>query len=93
MNINLEALGITKQAVVNAVLEETGLSAEEAVIALANELGVRIMNADDYKPESNAISNGAEVLTTEGTARAAVLSEGEINTLREAAAISSRLFG
>ena len=92
MNINLEALGITKEAVVRAVLEETGLTAEGAVKALAKELGVEVINADDYQPEASALSNGAEVLTTEGAARAAILSDGEIATLREAAAIQTRLF-
>lgn len=92
MNINLEALGITKQAVVNAVLEETGLSREGAVIALAKELGVEIMNANDYKPETTTLSTGDEVLTSKGAARAAILTDSELNTLREAAAISTRLF-
>jgi len=92
MNLNLEALGVTRESLVQAILKETGLTPEGAVIALAEQLGVDIMKADDYQPTAASLSSGDEVLTSEGAARAAILTESEIGTLREAAAIQTRLF-
>ncbi len=40
MQINLEELGITKEALVKSVLTASGLTAEQAVEQLAGELGV-----------------------------------------------------
>lgn len=91
MRIDLEKLGVTRESLTRAVLSELGLSPEEAVVALAKELGVEVMNADDYRP-NHPIENGEEVLTSQGAGRAAILTESELATLRDATAIQTRLF-
>jgi len=90
MNLNLEALGVTKESLINGVLAQTGLSAEDAVLKLANELGVEIAKAPDVR--STTISDGDSVLTSAGESRAAILTAAELATLKEAAAIQTRLF-
>lgn len=91
MQVDLSALGVTEEKLIDAVLSQTGLSREDAVVALANRLGVEIMKADDYKPNS-PVQDGEEVLTTQGASRAAILTESEIAILRDATAIQQRLF-
>lgn len=86
MKINLEALGVTEGSLTKAVLSELGLSKEEAVLALADKFGVSLGK------DSTTISTGDSVLTSEGESVAAVLTGAEIATLKEAAAISTRIF-
>ena len=91
MQVDLNAFGVTEEKLIDAVLSQTGLDREGAVIALANKLGVEIMKADNYRPNS-PVQDGEEVLTSQGAGRAAILTESEIATLREATAIQQRLF-
>lgn len=91
MLIDLEKFGVSKETLVNAVLSETGLSREDAVVELAKTLGVEIQKVDDYQPNA-PVTAGDEVLTTQGPGRAAILTEGELETLRNATAIQQRLF-
>lgn len=86
MNLNLEALGVTEASLEKAILSQLNLTREGAVKALAQKFGV------DISPAATVVVNGAEVPTTEGTAKAAILSDSDLRTLREAAAISTRLF-
>lgn len=80
LSLNLENLGITKEALIEAVLRETGLTPEQAVIELANTLGVPIMDARDYDREKEVpapagIQTGDIVATAQGDARAIVLDD------------------
>lgn len=86
MNLNLEKLGVTEASLEKAVLSELGLTREEAVKALAEKFGV------DLNPTAGIVTSGSEVKTSEGVAKATILSDSELSTLREAAAISSRIF-
>ena len=93
LKLDLSALGVSEESLIDQVLAQTGLSREAAVIALADRLGVEIMKADDYEAAKPApVNDGDSVLTTRGAGRAAILTESEQATLREAAAISQRLF-
>jgi hypothetical protein len=87
MNLNLEALGLTRESLTKAILSELNLSPEEAVVALAKELGVEVMDAKDYKPETaapSAVSNGDFVPTVDGESKAAILNDEEVAILRSA---------
>jgi len=87
LTLNLETLGVTEEALTQAVLNELGLSKEEAVASLAEKLGVSL-----NKTGPN-ISNGDSVQTEQGESVATILTPGEANILKEAAAIQSRIFG
>lgn len=87
MNLNLEKLGVTKESLINAVLAETGLTPEGAVIELAKTLGVEIMDARDYKPEPapvTAIRSGDRVETDQGAAEALIMSDGDFAAVKGA---------
>lgn len=86
LTLNLETLGVTEEALTQSILNELGLSKEEAVAALADKFGVSLSQG------SNAISSGDSVLTSQGESVAAVLTNAEVATLKEAAAISARIF-
>jgi hypothetical protein len=86
LKLNLESLGVTEEALTQSILNELGLTKEQAVKALAERLGVPL------KEDGTSVSTGDSVLTTQGESVAQVLTPAEINTLREAAAISSRIF-
>jgi hypothetical protein len=91
MQVDLSRFGVTREVLINAVLSETGLSREDAVLALARELGVEIQKVDDYQPNV-PVNDGDEVITTRGAGRAAILTESELETLRNATVIQQRLF-
>ena len=91
MQVDLNAFGVTEEKLIDVVLSQTGLSREDAVVALAERLGVEIMKADDYQPNA-PVQDGEEVLTSQGAGRAAILTEREIAVLRDATAIQQRLF-
>ncbi len=86
MNLNLEALGVTEASLEKAILSQLGMNREQAVNALAEKFGV------EFNTPIAVVTNGAEVKTSEGVAKAAILSDSELKTLRDAAAISTRLF-
>lgn len=86
MNINLSALGITEEALTNAVLGELGLTKEQAVQSLASKLGVSLATP------ASTIKDGSTVATEAGESVAKVLTPAEIDTLRKAAAIQARIF-
>ena len=90
ISLNLETLGVTEEALEKSILSTLGLSREGAVKALAEKFGVSLS-----APESAVaavVSSGDEVLTSEGASKAAILTESELSTLREAASITNRLF-
>lgn len=86
LTLNLEKLGVTEEALTQSILSELGLSKEEAVKALADKFGVSLSS----KP--SPVAQGDSVLTTQGESVAAVVTLAEAATLKQAAAISSRLF-
>lgn len=86
LTLNLEALGVTEEALTQSILSELGLSKEEAVKALADKFGVSLSS------KSSPVAQGDSVLTTQGESVAAVVTLAEAATLKQAAAISSRLF-
>ena len=87
ISLNLETLGVTEEALEKSILSTLGLSREGAVKALAEKFGVSIS-----APESAVVNSGDEVLTSQGASKAAILTESELSTLREAASITNRLF-
>ena len=87
ISLNLEALGVTEEALEKSILSTLGLNREQAVTALAEKFGVSISTGN-----AGAISTGDEVLTSQGPSVAAVLTTAEIATLKEAASISQRIF-
>jgi len=86
LTLNLETLGVTEESLTQSILSELGLSKEEAVLALADKFGVSLGS------KSSPISNGDSVLTSQGESVAAVLTLAEAATLKQAAAISARIF-
>lgn len=90
MIVDLSELGVTKESFVEAILTATGCgSREEAVNKLAGELGVKI--PEPFQP--SVISDGDTVQTSDGETQARVLTDSEVEILRQAAAIQTRLFG
>jgi len=87
LTLNLEALGVTEEALTNAILSELGLSKEEAVKALAESLGVPFSNG------SSTVKTGDSVATEQGESVAAIITDSDLATLKNAAAITQRLFG
>jgi len=87
ISLNLEKLGVSEKALENAILSELGLSREQAVKALAEKFGV-----DLSAPAAGPVANGSTVKTTDGEATALILSDSELSTLKQAAAISNRIF-
>lgn len=85
LKLNFEALGVTEDALAQSILDELGMTKEQAVTALAQKFGVDVST-------SAIVQNGERVRTTQGEAIATVLTPSEINTLREAASIQTRLF-
>lgn len=85
MNLNLGALGVTPEVLEKALLSELGLSRKEAVHALANHFGVELNSGQPIK-------SGSTVVTEQGASTAQVITEAEVATLRDAAAISARIF-
>ena len=90
ISLNLAELGVTEEALEASILSTLGLSREGAVKALAEKFGVSLPSAE--VAVAAPISSGDEVLTSQGASKAAVLTESELSTLREAASITNRLF-
>lgn len=88
LTLNLESLGVSEETLKNAILNELGITKEEALSRLAKQLGVEVPS-----PTSSVISSGQTVQTDQGESVAQTLTPSEIATLREAAAIQSRIFG
>ena len=90
ISLNLAELGVTEEALEASILSTLGLSREGAVKALAEKFGVSLPSAE--VAVAAPISSGDEVLTSQGASTAAILTESELSTLREAASITNRLF-
>ena len=90
LNLNLEALGVTEEALEKTILSTLGLSREGAVKALAEKFDVAIPSGEVVV--AAPVSAGDEVLTSQGASKAAILTEDELSTLRKAASITNRLF-
>ena len=86
LNLNLEALGVTEKALEDTILSQLGLDREGAVKALADKFGVSLTSP------TQVVKNGSTVTTDQGETKAAILSDRELSVLKEAAAISTRLF-
>lgn len=90
ISLNLAELGVTEEALEASILSTLGLSREGAVKALAEKFGVALPSAE--AAVAAPISSGDEVLTSQGASKAAILTDSELSTLREAASITNRLF-
>jgi len=90
ISLNLAELGVTEEALEASILSTLGLSREGAVKALAEKFGVALPSAE--VAVAAPISSGDEVLTSQGASKAAILTDSELSTLREAASITNRLF-
>lgn len=85
------AKGVSEKDLEAAILKELGLTAEQAVDALAEKLGVK---REQPKAEvASSIKSGDTVQTAEGPARAFVLKSTDQAALANAARILSGAFG
>ncbi len=87
LTLNLEALGVSEAALEKSILSELGLTREEAVKALAAKFGVPFPSA------ASTVSAGDLVQTDQGESKAAILTQGEADCLKQAGAIAQRIFG
>jgi len=65
MLINLSKLGISEEALTQAILSELGMTREQAVKALADKLGVKTAYADD----GSAVISRDELLALQNDSR------------------------
>lgn len=86
LTLDLSKLGINEEQLTNAILNELGISREEAVRQIAAKLNVELPS------EANTVvRNGSNVRTEHGTSFARILSQGDAETLVRAGEILSGL--
>lgn len=85
MILNLSALGVSEQALTDAILSQLGMTKEQAVKALAEKLGVK------FGSDASAVKTGDTVQTAQGAAKALVIDEADRAALARVGGLFAQL--
>jgi len=91
MNINDLGIVVNEEVLTGVILSQLNMTKEEAVLRLAEKLGVDL--SPKVEVEETLFGTGDTVETEKGAAQAVVLTTEEVELLRKANQLTQKIFG